>query len=307
MLDLPSTHESTHLDFKQLVAMQRQVAELAVRRRHIRSAMSGAHLSRLRGRGMEFDEVRIYQPGDDVGSIDWKVTARKGSTHVKLYHEERERPVLICLDYRRDMFFATKGALKSVVATKAAALLAWHGVQHGDRLGSLLFSNTEHHEMRPTRGRKGVLQFLHRCCVDKTWLTNRDANVTSLSFENMTQRLRQVSKPGSLIYILSDFRGLNDQSVADLVQLSKHNDVVLISVFDELERQFPVSGQFPVFDGKSYFNVFSNKKFQQQVKMKYEQHLDMIQTLQQQHGLHHIELATHDDVTTCIREKLWAI
>jgi len=298
---------ATQLNLKQLIAMQRQVAELAVRRKHIRSAMSGSHLSRLRGRGMEFDEVRVYQPGDDVGCIDWKVTARKGTTHVKMYREERERPVLLCLDYRKNMFFGTKGALKSVVASQAAALLAWHGVQHGDRLGGLLFSDTEHFEIKPTRGRKGVLQFLHRCCSAEMWKNPRLSPDVNMPFTDMTKRLRQLSKPGSLIYILSDFRGLNESSVADLAQLARHNDVVLISVYDVIERSFPKKGVFPIFDGQSYFNIFAGQPLQSKLETQRQENKKQIEILQKQHGLHHMELATDDDVATRVREQLWAI
>ncbi len=286
--------------------MQRQVADLAVRRNHIRSVMSGSHVSRMRGRGMEFDEVRVYQPGDDVGSIDWKVTARKGTTHIKLYREERERPVLICLDYRKSMFFATRGCLKAVQATQAAALLAWHGIQHGDRLGGLLFSDSEHFELKPKRGRMGVLQFLHRCCHAKAWEKHQQAEAVAHNFADTTRRLRQVSKPGSLIYLLSDFRGLNQQAVEDLIQLARHNDVVLISVYDGLERQFPAAGRYPVFDGKSYFTIFSNQSLQQKMQQQQAHHQSMLHTLQARHGIHHIELATHDDVTLSLSRLLRA-
>ncbi len=297
---------ATQLDFNQLIALQKQIAGLAVRRKHIRSAMSGAHLSRLRGRGMEFDEVRIYQPGDDVGCIDWKVTARKGSTHVKMYREERERPVLICLDYRKSMFFATRGALKSVVASQAAALLAWHSISHGDRLGGLLFSDTDHAEIKPTRGRKGVLHFLHRCCQSTAWQQPHQHH-DNIPFHETTKRLRKVCKPGTLIYMLSDFRGLNDAAIADLTQLARHNDVVLISIYDTLERQFPQAGIYPVFDGKSYFNVFSNQKLQQHMLQQNQQQLTKIETLKSHHGIHHLEVATHENINQCIREQLWAI
>lgn len=305
MPQAPSLNPVTQLDLHQLIAMQKQVSDLAVRRKHIRSAMSGAHLSRLRGRGMEFDEVRIYQPGDDVGCIDWKVTARKGNTHVKMYREERERPVLICLDYRKSMFFATRGALKSVVASKAAALLAWHSIAHGDRLGGLLFSDSEHAEIKPTRGRKGVLQFLNRCCQATAW-EQPHLQANSIPFHETTRRLRKVCKPGTLIYMLSDFRGLNDTAIADLTQLARHNDVVLISIYDTLERQFPHAGTYPVFDGKSYFNVFSNQKLQQHILQQTQQQLTRIESLKSQHGIHHIEIATHNDVSQSVREQLWA-
>lgn len=298
-------NSATSLNLKQLIAMQYQASAMAVRRKYIRAAMSGAHVSKLRGRGMEFDEVRLYQPGDDVGSIDWKVTARKGKTHVKLYREERERPVLIALDYRKAMFFATQGALKSVVATKIAALLAWHGVQHGDRLGGLLFADEEHVEIKPMRGRKGVLSFLHHCTHAKAWQKTQPEAVDLLSMEKVTRRLRHVAKHGSLIYILSDFRGLSQQSIADLSQLARHNDVVLISVLDALEKSFPASGAYPVFDGQDYFTVHANPAFQQRMQAQYQAHQQQLNDLQKQYGLFHFEVGTHEDVANVVRERLW--
>jgi len=298
---------ATQLDLKQLIAMQQQIATLAVRRKHIRSSLSGQHISRLRGRGMEFDEVRVYQPGDDVGTIDWKVTARKGTTHTKIYHEERERPVLISLDYRKSMFFATQGALKSVVATKIAALLAWHGVAHGDRLGGLIFSDTEHHEIKPSRGKRGVLKLLHQCCLAESWQQQHPIHPEQGSLEEMTHRLRRVSKHGSLIYILSDFRGLNEAAVANLALLARHNDVVLISVFDELERSFPASGIYPVFDGRAHVSCVMDKVAQELLSEQFEARQAMLEQLQRQYGLHLISVATTDDVGQTMRDQLWSV
>jgi len=303
--------EATQLNLKQLIAMQQQIAELSVRRKHIRSAMSGQHVSRLRGRGMEFDEVRVYQPGDEVGSIDWKVTARKGTTHTKIFHEERERPVFISIDYRNSMFFATRGALKSVVATKIAALLAWHGIAHGDRLGGLIFSEKNHHEVKPSRGKRGVLQLLHQCCQADGWKMQHHRhhqNEQGLgSLEEMTHRLRRVSKHGSLIYILSDFRGLDAAAVANLALLARHNDVVLISIYDALERLFPASGVYPVFDGQTHFSCVMDKRAQEMLSQQYELRQTMLQQLQKQHGLFHISVATTDDIGQTIRDQLWSV
>jgi len=303
-----SAHDGmvTTLQLPQLIALQQQVSALAVRRKHIRSPLSGAHLSRLRGRGMEFEEVRVYQAGDELSSIDWKVTARKGTTHTKIFREERERPVLMCLDYRKAMFFGTQGALKSVVASKVAALLAWHGVAHGDRLGGWIFSDQEHQEIRPARGRKGVLKFLHGCCYAKAWQTKHTAE-PSPSLQDTTQRLRHIRQTGGLIYILSDFRGLDAASQANLVILARHNDVVLVHIHDVIEAQFPASGVFPVFDGKQHFTCYADADMQRVLQLKFDQRMQTLQALQQQHGIHLIHLQTHEDVAQSIRERLWAI
>jgi len=300
--------QATELDFQQLISMQQKARDLSVRRKYIRSALSGAHLSRLRGRGMEFDEVRVYQPGDEVSSIDWKVTARKGVTHTKIFREERERPVLMCLDYRESMFFATQGVLKSVLATQASALLAWHGVAQGDRLGGLLFSDVEHHEIKPARGRNGVLKWLHACVHAKAWKNHgirQNIPTNSDSLQEATARLRRVSKPGSLIYIFSDFRGLNDASVSNLAQLARHNDVVLLSVSDGIEVNFPNQGAYPVFDGEKYRICYANEDLQQRLQLLFKQRMARLSNLHKQYGIQHISLNTTDDVAEKIRAQVW--
>lgn len=307
MLETPmETPMTTSLALPQLIALQQQVSALAVRRKHIHSPLNGGHLSRLRGRGMEFEEVRAYQAGDELSSIDWKVTARTGTTHTKIFREERERPVLMCLDYRKAMFFATQGALKSVVASKAAALLAWHGVTHGDRLGAYLFSDDEHQEIRPTRGRKGVLKFLHACCQSKAWQGQHEASI-SPNLQDMTQRLRHIRQTGSLIYMLSDFRGLDDVSMGHLAVLARHHDVVLVHIHDVIEANFPASGTFPIFDGKQHFTCYADAVMQKALQAQYQQRMDSLEQLQKQHGIHLIHLQTHEDVAQSIRERLWAI
>lgn len=297
--------KATELDLQQLIVMQQKAKEIAVRHKYIRSSLSGNHISRLRGRGMEFDEVRVYQAGDEVSSIDWKVTARKGTTHTKIFREERERPVFLCLDYRKAMFFATQGMLKSVLATQAAALLAWHGVAHGDRLGGLLFSDTEHREIKPARGRKGVLTFLHACVHAKVWTSDCSEVAVQSSLQDMTARLRHVSKPGSLIYILSDFRGLDDVSVCNIAQLARHNDVVLLSITDVIEQSFPTSGAYPVFDGQAHFTCYANDDLQRHMQQHFQQRMAILHGLQMKHGVQHIALNTTDDVVEKIRGHVW--
>ncbi|PCI06195.1 MAG: DUF58 domain-containing protein, partial [Gammaproteobacteria bacterium] len=118
-----------------LISLNREAKNLPLTPRKITAKLSGTYLTIFKGLGMEFDEVRPYQAGDDLYSIDWNVTARTGEAHTKIFREERERPVLMWVDYRQPMFFATRGSFKSVVAAKIAALLAWSAAQHGDRLG----------------------------------------------------------------------------------------------------------------------------------------------------------------------------
>ena len=149
-----------HASSDELVRCRLQARDLRLDSRlSARSAITGVHASRFRGRGMDYQESRVYQSGDDIRSMDWRVTARTGRAHVKLYQEERERPVVVMVDLGPGMFFATRGAFKSVIAARAAALIGWAAIQNGDRIGALLF-NGGHHEIRPQGGQRGVLRLI---------------------------------------------------------------------------------------------------------------------------------------------------
>ena len=188
---------------------------------------------------MEFDESRPYQPGDDVRNIDWRVTARNGTTHTKLFREERERPVFIALDARSPMFFATRGRFKSVIAAELAALLAWTAHQQADRIGGEIFNEAQHVEFRPQRGQKHVLRFLKQLAITEVI----DAGQLT-TLEDPLRRLNRIVHPGSLVCIVSDFRGLDQQAATQLTRISRHNEMLLLHTYDALETTLPDRGHY---------------------------------------------------------------
>ena len=149
------------IQLKTLVNLAKPASLLKLHHSSIRSQQSGGYVSRFKGRGMEFDEARLYQPGDDIRSIDWLVTARTGKTHTKVFREERERPVFISVDNRPAMHFATRGVFKSVQAAKIAALLAWVAQHKGDRIGGQIYTDSACQEVKPQNGKHAVLRFLN--------------------------------------------------------------------------------------------------------------------------------------------------
>lgn len=231
--------ERVEPQLRELLALASAAGALPQWTRAIRARSSGPFLSRLRGRGMEYDESRPYLPGDDIRQIDWRVTARTGRPHTKLFREERERPVLLCVDYRRPMFFATRGVFKAVQAARAASLLAWHAQQNGDRVGGLVFADAEHHELPPRRGRTATMQWLKLLVSQAARLRSAPHSSAAQPLVETLRRLTRVAKPGSLVFVLSDFRGLQAEATAALVQLSLHVDVGLVAIHDPLEAQFP--------------------------------------------------------------------
>ena len=240
-----------------LIGLNRDARSLPLISNSVKAQMAGGYLSSFRGRGMEFYESRPYQPGDDIRAIDWRVTAQSGRTHTKVYREERERPVLLWLDLSRSMFFGTRCCFKSVLASKLAALLAWSSVQHGDRLGFLMFSEQQHIEVRPSRGKRSALHFIQQLVAHEAWSHSQQAGVDPETGIKALARLRQVTRPGSLLILLSDFRFLDQRWHGQLAELARHNDVVMLHTYDPFESELPLRGQFRVTDGEQVLDFDS--------------------------------------------------
>ena len=218
-----------------LSALNRRAALLPDWKDPSRARQSGAYHATMKGRGMEYAESRPYQPGDDVRALDWRLTARSGRPHTKLFREERERPVFVLIDLRHPMAFATRGAFKSVQAARTAALIAWKTAQVGDRIGGVLLGDAACEELPPARGTVGALRLLKHVvqCATPT------DGAAMLPFSAATNRLRRLVKPGSLVFVCSDFRDLDDAGRAALGQLGRHNDTLLVLCYDAFEAALP--------------------------------------------------------------------
>ncbi len=206
--------------------------------------MSGNYLARSKGRGMEFDEVRHYQNGDDIRAIDWRVTARTGKTHTKLFREEIERPVLIATDLSDNMHFGSQLLFKSVQAAHVASLVAWHAKGRGDRIGGIVFNQQKHSELKPRSRQQGVLHYLHALVKTHASTLIHTDSISSKeqaeqAFEQNCARIRQVSKPGSLVYLITDAFHLTDEAVRHLANVSRHCELVICLISDPLEQQLP--------------------------------------------------------------------
>ncbi len=248
-----------------------------VGKKNIQGKQAGNYLSRSKGRGMEFDEVRHYQTGDDVRAIDWRVTARTGKTHTKLFREEIERPVLVATDLSKSMHFGSKLLFKSVQGAHLAALVAWHAKNRGDRLGGLVFRDEQHIELKPRSRKAGVLHYLHALTTlnnaventstannnpantnghqgietdndvqDIANIHNQKTNDRNHHFEQHCARLRHIAKPGSLVYLITDGQALlnqqtNHNALRHLTQVSQHCELVVCLISDPLEQTLPES------------------------------------------------------------------
>jgi uncharacterized protein (DUF58 family) len=283
----------------ELVAMSSKAQQLRLRPKVIRARQGGQYISRMRGRGMEFDESRPYQPGDDVRNIDWRVTARTGKTHSKIFREERERPVLISVDARQPMFFATRGRFKWVQAAQLAALLAWTTHHAGDRIGGEIFAEDEFTEFRPRRGKQSVLRFV-RSLADAEASAPSDAAVHSM--EKVFRRMRRTAHPGSLVIFISDFRGFDEASERQLARIARHNDVLLLHMYDWLEASLPQRGHYRLGDGTRTLELDTGKaSLRNNYQQQYQQRVARLQRLCRQQRMTWLQCATDEDPVSVLR------
>ena len=293
----------TWISPQRLIQLRHDAGKLPLHSSKIHARQGGAYMSSFKGRGMEFDESRLYMPGDDIRNMDWRVTARTGEPHTKIFREERERPVLIWLDLNPSMFFATRGCFKSVAAAKIAALLAWSTSAHNDRLGALIFSGEEHIELKPRRGKSAVLDLIGRTCKHPAWQhghSTRPRNTT-----HAMSRLRKVTRPGSLVFLISDFRDIDEQAESHLINVARHNDVVLIQVYDPVEAELPPAGSYKVSDGSNDLQLNTgDRRLRQAYRQRFEQRQARLAKLCRQHRMFLLPVSTAEDVLTALQQGL---
>lgn len=289
----------TWISPQSLIKLRLQANQISLNKSIIHAKQGGAYLSSFKGRGMEFDESRIYQAGDDIRNMDWRVTARTGTAHTKVFREERERPVLLCLDLNASMMFATRNKFKSVIATEIATLIAWSAAKNNDRLGGLIFSSDEHHEIKPRRGKTAVLDFIGRTAKHKSWSAAKNRLKVSSSKRNMATaiaRLNKVTHPGSLVFIISDFRNMDEKAYSHLANVARHNDIVLIKITDPIEADLPDSGSYKLTDGKNEVQIqTSSNKTRSEYHQRFTDTNEQLEKFCRQNRIHLVQISTRDN------------
>ena len=297
------------IDLADLLALRRFSGNLDLRRVRVGTAVSGMRQARIKGRGMEYAESRLYTPGDEIRNLDWRVMARTGKVYTKLFQEERQRPVFIVVDYCHPMFFATRGKYKAVMASECAAILAWSALRQGDRIGGLIFSERQHLEWEPKRGPAGVHWFIHQMVSHPVWQQPQDHSSQEVAEEpglhKVVKRLRHVVKPGSIIFIVSDFRRLDTANRHLLSSLVRHNELVMLFISDPFERELPTQGLFCLSNGQEEILIDCNR---QSLRLHYQQQfmqrLALLQQLASLPGAHLLECSTQQPPLTALRPLL---
>ncbi len=241
-----------HASVADLVALEGAARDFGfLPRQPTNSVLAGRHASRVRGRGLAFEELRQYLPGDDVRTIDWRVTARTGEPFVRVYTEEKDRPALFVVDQRVNMFFGTRRAMKSVAAAEVAALGAWRILAQGDRVGGFVFTDQDVDEVRPHRSREAVVRLLETVAARNGELrADSTARRAPGQLDAALAAAARVAPHDHLVVIASDFDGAGDKTRDLLLRIGTHNDVLAVLVYDPFLLDLPPSGELVVSDGE---------------------------------------------------------
>jgi len=304
LLAARTTQSPARVELADLVRLRAAGEAIQLTAPRVRVVMSGGHLSPYKGRGVEFDESRPYQPGDDLRTIDWRVTARTGKPHTKVFREERNRPIFVWLDLRRPMLFATRGEFKGVRAAEMAALIAWSAVAHGDRLGGLVFSESEHQELRPALGARAALRLLQAICTNSFWQPPEATAGVESDAERALQRLARVARPGSLIFLLSDFRRFGPDADRHLKRLASHCDLSLVHFFDPVEAELPPPGRYRIESAGRSFSIDTwDAGSRLRYRERFEARRAALKALARLPGIRSIDCTTDADPRTVLAQQ----
>jgi uncharacterized protein (DUF58 family) len=270
------------------------------------SVLSGRHASRLRGRGLNFEEIRRYLPGDDIRQMDWKVTARTKKPHIRVYTEERGREVLLVVDQRLGMFFGSRTNFKSVTAAEVAALSAWRVIASKDRIAAIVFGDADFTAIpggssagQVMRILKVILERNHALAIDRGIVPGPATLNAALA------RAERLVKHDALVVVISDGQGSDDETQGILSRIAAHNDVAVALIHDPLEMELPAAGPRVFASGELQLEVdTSDPSFRRAFREDFQERLARAKRFLIQREVPLFPIRTDEDVATQIRRLL---
>ena len=292
------------IEVEDLVSIRGQLSGLSLANRRRRAShRSGAREVRLRGRGMEYEESRAYVHGDDVRTMDWRVMARTGEAHTKVFAEEKERRFLMAVDLSASMYFGTRFSFKSWAAAQVAAHVGWLASFAGDRIGGLIVSPESHHEVRPGKTRSGLLGVFHHLAQASNIELPVDASRNRLNF--LLREINRVVKPGSIIALITDFIGIDEQSLELLSAIVRHNDISAYWIHDDTEINAWPGGHYQVVADRQKvgFDLLGNRADNWLTQWQ-SKHRDQIESLTSRLNIPLLAVSCNRDITAQIVNNL---
>lgn len=250
--DSAAAARGVYVDLDGLIALSHRARGVSfLPRQPVHSLLSGRYASRMRGRGLNFEEIRAYLPGDDVRAIDWKVTARVRRPHVRVFNEERDREALLVVDQRLAMFYGSRVAMKSVTAAEVAALAAWRVLAAGDRVGGIIFNDQDIAEIPAQRSRATVLRLLGTIVRHNQALgVDRGIVPQAAMLNRALERVARQARHDCVVVIVSDFDGADGDTRRLVGAMAQHNDVIAALIHDPSQSELIDSGHLVVSDGE---------------------------------------------------------
>lgn len=267
---------------------------------------AGDRRARNRGRGIDFEEVRLYQPGDDVRNIDWNVTARKQNPHTKVFREERERPTFLIIDQSSSLFFGSRKRLKSVAAAEIAARLAWFTLANQDRIGGIVLSDAEFVVIKPRRSNKNVARLLLEVANRNQSLQNTDwsgfgKGAQSEIWNPLLAQLQRITPANNRIILISDLLSISQGNFQRFLSRSRHNELNVVHVFDPLERELPPPDVYTVTDGSDFLEFDSSTQTnREKYTDRFDVHRAWCHNRCIEHGVSFMSVATDVEISSQI-------
>lgn len=251
----------------------------------VRSVVTGRKRSRLRGRGLDFDELKHYRPGDDIRALDWRVSRRRGEPYVRVYTEERDRPVWLIIDQRDSLFFGSQHQMKSVAAAKTAGSLAWQVLASGDRVGAVILGSAGAQVFTPKRAEAALIRWLSALASANQALAEKPKAATEVAMAEALAMVDRHSHHDALIVVISDFSDWGEDCTALVRKLHRHNEVIALEVSDPLERDLNLADKLIVSDGRHQLEIQRDQDaILAHFRQSYDQHINRIETeLQRDH------------------------
>jgi uncharacterized protein (DUF58 family) len=275
-------------------------------RQPIHSILSGRHASKLRGRGLNFEELRNYLPGDDTRNIDWKVTARTREPHIRVYTEEKDRTVWLLVDQRISMFFGSRWKMKSVVAAEATAAAAWRVLSQGDRVGALVFDDSDLRVIPAHRSEERVAQILKQVIEKNHALDARsDKKPGPHMLNHALKRVAALARHDCLVCLIGDGTGIDDDTRKYVTRLTEHNDVLSVFVYDPLEQAMPEAGRLVFTDGLSQLEFNTGEKaLREAYGNDFQVRIERMRATSRRHAIPLLPVHTAAPVLEQVRDEL---
>ncbi|UXX78778.1 DUF58 domain-containing protein [Reichenbachiella carrageenanivorans] len=305
-------NKSLHTDYpkdvftslRELLEMERfaQMMSLLANKQKVKSVLGGKHASKLRGRGLDFEEVRNYVKGDDIRNIDWKVTARTKQTHTRVFSEEKEKPALIIVDQSKPMFFGSQKRTKSVVAAELAAVSAFRVLKQGDRVGGVVIADQGVDIIQPKRDRRNILRFFEKIVSRNQGLRESVVSKSEDLLKDAMAKIRNIVTHDYLVVVISDFNKYSPDIVRFISQIAQHNDVILAKVTDPMERDIPTA-KFVAGDRDTQVSVDGkHKPLREHFETGFEKDYQQFQTQMKKHRIPVFSINTVESIDDQLKE-----